>query len=38
MKIYSQNNKIAFSGYDARKMTAFVMNTNYAGIANEVKK
>lgn len=38
MKLQSQNNKTTFSGYDARKIKAFVMNTNYADIADELKK
>lgn len=38
MKLQSSNNNINFSGYDARKIKAFVMTSNYADIANEVKK
>lgn len=39
MKLQSNsNNNISFSGYDARKIKAFIMNTNYADIANEVKR
>ena len=38
MKIQSSNNSVNFSGYDARKIKAFVMTNNYADIANEVKK
>lgn len=38
MKLQSSNNNINFSGYDARKIKAFIMNNNYADIANEVKK
>lgn len=32
------NNQTSFKGYDARRLKALVMNTNYAGIADEVKK
>lgn len=38
MKLQTKNNNINFSGYDARRIKAFVMNNNYANIANEVKK
>ena len=37
-----QNNKNpkipSFHGYDARKLSGFVMNSNYAGIADEMRK
>ena len=31
-------NKISFKGYDARPLKGFVMNSNYAGIAEEMKR
>lgn len=38
MNVNNNANTINFKGYDARKLKAVVMNTNYAGIADEVKK
>lgn len=38
MNTLTTNNNINFKGYDARRLKALVMNTNYAGIADEVKK
>ena len=38
MNVNNNANTINFKGYDARKLKAVVMNTNYAGLADEVKK
>ena len=40
MNIQNRQNSIqqTFTGYDARKLKGFVMNSNYAGIASDMKK
>lgn len=38
MKINKYQNNINFKGYDARKLKGFVMNSNFAGIADEMRK
>ena len=35
---YPNTPKTAFKGYDARKLHGFIMNSNYAGIASDMKK
>ena len=37
MIIQNNTNNINFKGYDARKIKGFVMNSNFAGIADEMK-
>lgn len=34
----SNHNQTYFTGYDARKLKGFVMNSNFAGIADEIRK
>lgn len=36
MRVDSINNSIYFSGYDARPLRGFLMNSNYKGIASEL--
>lgn len=38
MEINNTQQKINFNGYDARKLKGFVMNSNFAGIAEEMRK
>ena len=35
---YPNTPKTSFKGYDARKLSGFIMNSNYAGIASDMKK
>lgn len=35
---YPNTQKTSFTGYDARKLKGFIMNSNYAGIASDMKK
>lgn len=38
MKINNTQQNINFQGYDARRLKGFVMNSNFAGIAEEMRK
>lgn len=38
MEINNTQQHINFNGYDARKLKGFVMNSNFAGIAEEIRK
>ena len=38
MKIQNTQQNNNFKGYDARKLKGFIMNSNFAGIADEMRK